>query len=75
MSKHIHLFDTVSAYTEEYNTNYLKPWLSYTLDHRKVNFNKRYIQFADPEVERLCMEYFSSDGKIREGISLLQESC
>ena len=40
MSRYIHKFDTVTEYTTARNDNYLEPWVSYTEDNAKVNYNK-----------------------------------
>ena len=36
----MHLFDTVSAYTEARENDYLEPWVSYTMENEEVNYNK-----------------------------------
>jgi len=38
--KYLHLFDTVAEYTTARNDNYLEPWVSYTEENTKVNYNK-----------------------------------
>ena len=40
MSRYIHKFDTVTEYTTARNNNYLEPWVSYTEENTKVNYNK-----------------------------------
>ena len=37
---YLHLFDTVSAYTEERLNNYEEPWVSLTEENDEVNYNK-----------------------------------
>ena len=32
MGKYMHLFQTVSAYTEARNSEYTEPWVSYTVE-------------------------------------------
>ena len=44
MSRNIHFFETASAYTEERNSNYFEPWLSYTVQNEEVNYNKTEYQ-------------------------------
>ena len=41
MGKYLHLFDTVSAFTQEYNGEaYIEPWVSYTEENEHVDYNK-----------------------------------
>ena len=40
MGKYLHLFDTVSAYTEARENDYLEPWVSLTKSNNEVNYNK-----------------------------------
>ena len=40
MSRWLHRFNTVAEYTTARNDNYLEPWVSYTEDNAKVNYNK-----------------------------------
>ena len=40
MGKYLHLFNTVSAYTEARENDYLEPWVSYTIENEGVNYNK-----------------------------------
>ena len=40
MSKWLHRFNTVAEYTTARNDNYLEPWVSYTEENTKVNYNK-----------------------------------
>lgn len=43
MSQYLHLFDTVSAFTEAYNGEaYEEPWVSLTTANGEVNYNKDY---------------------------------
>ena len=38
--RYLHEFDTVAEYTTARNDNYLEPWVSYTEENTKVNYNK-----------------------------------
>lgn len=38
--KYLHLFETVSAFTENRSGNYEEPWASYTVENDKVDYNK-----------------------------------
>ena len=39
--RNIHLFETVSAFTESYEgEGYLEPWVSYTRENTHVDYNK-----------------------------------
>jgi len=40
MSRWFHKFSTVAEYTTARNDNYLEPWVSYTEENTKVNYNK-----------------------------------
>lgn len=40
MGNYLHLFNTVSEYTEARESEYIEPWVSYTLENEEVNFNK-----------------------------------
>lgn len=41
MAQFLHLFETVSAFTEQYNgEDYEEPWVSYTKENTEVNYNK-----------------------------------
>ena len=41
MAQFLHLFETVSAFTEQYNGEaYEEPWVSYTEENNNVNYNK-----------------------------------
>jgi len=40
MSRWLHRFNTVAEYTTARNNDYLEPWVSYTEDNAKVNYNK-----------------------------------
>ena len=40
MGKYLHLFDTVSEYTEARENDYLEPWVSLTKSNNEVNYNK-----------------------------------
>ena len=40
MSIYLRLFDSETAYTQDRNTNYFEPWVSYTEENREVNYNK-----------------------------------
>ena len=40
MSTYIHLFESNSEYNEERESNYKEPWVSYTVQNEKVNYNK-----------------------------------
>ena len=43
MGKLIHLFNTQSEFEEAYNGNkYIEPWVSYTEQEARVNYNKQY---------------------------------
>ena len=39
MSRWLHRFNTVAEYTTARNDNYLEPWVSYTEENTKVNYN------------------------------------
>ena len=42
MSRYMHLFETVSAFTEQYNgEGYEEPWVSFTEENEKVAYNKK----------------------------------
>ena len=38
--RNIKLFETISAYTEARESEYIEPWVSYTLENEEVNYNK-----------------------------------
>lgn len=40
MGNYLHLFSTVSEYTEARESEYIEPWVSYTLENEQVDFNK-----------------------------------
>ena len=40
MGNYLHLFNTVSEYTEARESEYIEPWVSYTLENEQVDFNK-----------------------------------
>lgn len=45
MAQHLHLFETVSAFTEQYNgEGYKEPWVSYTEENGKVVYNKNPLE-------------------------------
>ena len=46
MSRYIHKFDTVTEYTTARNNNYLEPWVSYTEENTKVDYNKEKWPFG-----------------------------
>lgn len=55
MAQHLHLFETVSAFTEQYNgEGYKEPWVSYTEENGKVVYNKS-------EEEKMLGEYLTFD--------------
>jgi hypothetical protein len=55
MTQHLHLFETVSAFTEQYKgEGYKEPWVSYTKENGKVVYNKS-------EEEKMLGEYLTFD--------------
>ena len=45
MAQHLHLFETVSAFTEQYKgEGYKEPWVSYTEENGKVVYNKNPLE-------------------------------
>lgn len=67
MAQHLHLFETVSAFTEQYNgEGYKEPWVSYTEENRKVDYNRipgltlvNNVYCTDEETEEIivCSSY------------------
>ena len=44
--EYIHLFKTESTYARDRKEKYSEPWVSYTLDVEKVNYNKSWYESA-----------------------------
>ena len=40
--EYIHLFETNLDFQNTYNNNYIEPWVSYTKENQKTNFNKTF---------------------------------
>lgn len=61
MGKYLHLFDSVTAFTESYNGNdYLEPWVSYTEENEHVDYNK----YVDPRLKEPFTIEITSPGHL-----------
>ena len=64
MSTYIHLFETVSAYTEARNSEYTEPWVSYTVENEKVDYN---LSEEEKKLLQPLTFEITSDGTINWG--------
>ena len=72
MGKYLHLYDDVTAFTQDYNGEaYVEPWVSYTEENEHVDYNKRpsFLQtlwevsgFTNPLPQKVILNYRYDDG-------------
>lgn len=69
MKNYVHLFDTTSQFDGEYNGDaYDEPWLSYTFENEKVNYNK------NPLGQELTFEIVASGSVVFRNSGTMQYS-
>ncbi len=69
MKNYVHLFNTTSQFDGEYNGDaYDEPWLSYTFENEKVNYNK------DPLGQELTFEIVASGSVVFRNSGTMQYS-
>ena len=65
---YIKLFDTVTDYQNSRGFNYYEPWLSYTEENGKVNYNKTYEEAKNEYINReLTFEVISGENLVWKG--------
>lgn len=74
MGKYLHLYDTEAEFDEAYNgDSYLEPWVSYTEDIERVDYNKK-AGPQDPTGEYLTFEIQSPGDVIWKGYATISYS-
>lgn len=43
MIKYFHIFDTQSEFEDKREHNYYEPWVSYTINEKRCDYNENYL--------------------------------
>ena len=71
--KYIHTYDTIAEFERDYNDDakYIEPWISYTRENEKTNYNKPVIINFQPYGRFVFADFGITQEKIDTWVSMI----